>query len=145
MAKDQRENPRRLDIASWFVVRLADQGPEVYRRALRQAEAANQLEPGNGYRLNTLGVAQYRVGQYEQAVKTLTRSDEINSEDLGVSHPADIAFLATAHHRLGHTEEAQKLLERLRQLLQDPRWKSDQESQAFLSQAETLLSQQKQE
>ena len=74
-------------------------------------------------------------------MKTLVRSDEINSKQWGISDPYDIAFLAMAHHRLGHTQEAENLLDCLRQLLQDPRWKSDQESQACLAEAETLLNQ----
>jgi tetratricopeptide (TPR) repeat protein len=96
--------------------------------------------PDNGVYLNTLGVAQYRLGQYDQAIATLTRSDKLNSKQFGgQSHPADVAFLAMAHHRLGHSDEARKLLERLRQLLQQDRWKNDAESQAFLREVESLI------
>ena len=54
-------------------------GPRAdYDRALRWSEAACRLYPGNGNFLNTLGVAQYRVGQYEKARSTLTRSNQLN-------------------------------------------------------------------
>src|SRR5204863_6834113 len=105
----------------------ADATPEEYRTALRQAEAACR-EPDNGYYLNTLGVAQFRVNETEQAVKTLTRSRELNAKRLGGQpHPADIAFLAIAQHQLGHADEAKMLLEQLRQLIQTDRWKNDTE------------------
>ena len=50
-----------------------------YRKALRYSEEACQLEPENGDFLNTLGVAYYRVGNYEKALDVLLRSDKINS------------------------------------------------------------------
>jgi tetratricopeptide (TPR) repeat protein len=139
LARASRENAEALSNASWTVVRQPDQSAEQYRRALRQAEAASRLEPDDGDYRNTLGVALYRVGQYAEAVNTLTRSDEINSKENGESQPEDIAFLALAQHRLGRTDAARKLLDRLRQLLQQDRWKNDADSQAFLREAETLI------
>jgi hypothetical protein len=38
-----------------------------YRKALRNSEEACQLEPKDGIVLNTLGMAYYRVGNYEKA------------------------------------------------------------------------------
>ena len=125
------------------MVRKPDQPPDPYGHALRQAEAACRSGADTGVSLGvyltTLGVAQYRVGNYAEAVKTLSRSDEIISKRLGQSYPSDIAFLAMAQHRLGHTAEAGKLLDRLRQLLQQDRWKNDADSQAFLREAESLI------
>ena len=89
--------------------------------------------------LNTLAVAQYRVGQYETAIKTLTRSDQLNSMGNDDSHPTDIVFLAMSHHRLGHAADARQLLDRVRQLLKQDRWKSDSEERRFLLEAEQLI------
>ena len=72
-------------------------------------------------------------------MKFLSRSDEINANELGQSQPADIRFLAMAQHRLGRSDEARKLLDRLRQLLQHDDWKDDADSQAFLREAESLI------
>ena len=67
-----------------------------YRKALRYSEEACQLEPENGDFLNTLGVAYYRVGNYERRWTCSSRSDKINAlRDKG-SHPTDLAFLAMA-------------------------------------------------
>ena len=73
------ESPSRLNDVSWSVARQRDASPEAYRLALRQAEAACRLEPGNGALLNALGVAQFRSGLYGEAVATLTQSDRLNS------------------------------------------------------------------
>ena len=70
----------------------------------------------NGTFLNTLGVAQYRVGQHQDAVETLTRSDKLNAARFKISYPADIAFIAMAHHQLGHSDEAHEYLNQLRKL-----------------------------
>jgi hypothetical protein len=45
-----------------------------------------------------------------------------------------------AHHRLGKQEQAQSMLQRLREVMRQPRWKKDEESQAFVREAESLLS-----
>ena len=93
-----------------------------YRKALRYSEEACQLEPENGDFLSTLGVAYYRVGNYEKALDVLSRSDKINAlKDKG-SRPADLAFLAMAHQQLGHAKEAEAKLQLLRERMKDPRW-----------------------
>ena len=94
-----------------------------YRKALRYSEEACQLEPENGDFLSTLGVAYYRVGNYEKALDVLLRSDKINAlKDKG-SRPADLAFLAMTHQQLGHTKEAEAKLQLLRERMKDPRWR----------------------
>ena len=57
LAEQIPESPSRLNVVSWSVVRQQAAQPEAIRLALRQAEAACQLEPGNGNLLDTLGVA----------------------------------------------------------------------------------------
>jgi Flp pilus assembly protein TadD len=123
---------------AWIVVREPRRNPEAYAAALKQAEAAVQAEPDNGYFINTLGVAQYRMGQYAEALATLTKSDKLNAKKSG-SIPADLAFLAMVRHRLGQKEEANALLARLRAYFQDPRHIRDRESRTFLLEAEELI------
>ena len=127
------------NIASWDVVRRTDADEAAYRTALEYADAAARLEPENSYILNTLGIAQYRVGQYGESLKALTRSDEIYSKQPTGPEPGDIAFLAMAYHRLAHADQARQLLDRLRQLLEQDRWKNDTDSLSFLREAEALI------
>ncbi len=128
-----------LNHESWQVVREPNRPAPDYERALRQAEQACQGEPKEGNFRNTLGVAQYRNGQYREALESLKASDQANQADHQGSMPADLAFLAMAHHRLGHRAEAANCLERLQKAMKTPRWRADQESIGFLHEAEALL------
>jgi hypothetical protein len=83
-------------------------------------------------------VAQYRAGQYQAALETLTASDKAQSARLGGSHPADLAFLALAQHHLGHGEPARDALARLRDAVKG-RWARDAEAQAFLREAAAAI------
>jgi tetratricopeptide (TPR) repeat protein len=141
LASAQRsvEDPARLNSRSEFVVRFPNAQAKDYRPALRQAEAACRIEPENGLYLSTLGVAHYRMGDYNQALIALTRSDALYAKQYCQSRPADLAFLAMAQHRLGRADEARKLLDRLRQSLQAAPWKTDSTAQAFLREAEDLI------
>jgi hypothetical protein len=58
VAQTHPENSWPLNEAAWKVVQAPDAGKDAYARALRWAEAAVRLEPGNEMILNTLGVAQ---------------------------------------------------------------------------------------
>ncbi len=128
-----------LNNASWSVVRLPDAEAAAYRLALRQAEAACRNRPEYGVFLNTLGVAQYRVGQYREAAATLTHAHELNSVANHGSDPADLAFLAMAQHRQGQPENARATLSWLRESMKETRWANDLESQGFLREAEALV------
>ncbi|MCI0465093.1 MAG: hypothetical protein L0Z62_49865, partial [Gemmataceae bacterium] len=129
----EETDPARYHQAAWELVRQPYLNAVQYGFALRQAETACRRAPEQGKYWTTLGVAQYRVGQYLEARATLTRADAING---GI--PADLAFLAMTHHQLGQRELAQAALTRLRSLFQDPVWKSDRRAHAFLEEAEEL-------
>ena len=128
------DNPRFLSSASWAVVRTPGLAAELYARALQAARRACALQPENGAFWNTLGVAEYRTGLYEDAYATLIRSDELND-----GHPADIAFLAMSLMRLDRRAAARHELERLRALIQQKPWATDPQSLRFLEEARTLV------
>ena len=100
--------------------------------------AVVQAASDTGYYLITLGVARYRVGDYANALQTLTQSEKLNWTMKG-PHPADVAFLAMAQHQLRKKDEAQATLARLREILKQPGWAKDAEAQGFLGEAETLI------
>jgi tetratricopeptide (TPR) repeat protein len=110
--------------------------PAAKRLALLRAEEACRLAPDNGVCLNTLGLAQYRLGHFKQAVETLSRSKELNFNG---SLPADLAFLAMAHWRLGEKDKAKDYLNLLRESVKKPLWVGHPEAHAFLREAEALL------
>jgi WD40 repeat protein/serine/threonine protein kinase len=138
LAEQIPESTGRLNTLSWAVVSQPGAAPAAYRLALEQAETACRLEPDNGAMLNTLGVAQYRAGQFREAVATLTKSDKINSEGQVGSQPADLAFRALAHHQLGERDMARADLGRLRALMRAPEHAGAKEDQSFLREAEAI-------
>jgi hypothetical protein len=139
VAQTYLEDPSALNDLAWELVRLPGGEMSGCRKALRYSEEACQLEPQNGMLLSTLGVAHYRVGNYEKALDVLSRSDKINAlRDKG-SLPTDLAFLAMAHHQRGHVKEAQAKLQLLRERMKDPGWAQEAQAQGFLREAEGLL------
>jgi WD40 repeat protein/tRNA A-37 threonylcarbamoyl transferase component Bud32 len=137
IAAARPEDPEQLNNLSWLTVRTPSQDPSAYGLALRQAEAAARLAPGNGTILNTLGVAQYRLGDYAKALETFERSEKLNLQAGPL--PADLAFLAMAQSQLGHKAQAQASLAQLRDLMKQQRWSKDAEAQGFLREAEELV------
>jgi hypothetical protein len=129
-----RENAQRINATAWEIVRNPNRSEDDYRRALRVAEAACRLSPGQGAYLNTLGVAQYRLGRFAEAAETLARARPLNQDD-----PSDLAFLAMARHRLGQSEAARTDLAALREAMKQARWSKDAEAKAFLAAAEALI------
>jgi hypothetical protein len=106
------EDPSRLNIASWNVVRTPGFDPAAYRLALRQAERACELAPTSAGCLGTLGTARYRVGDWERAVADLektTRMRRAHEEPLNANEGF---FLATAHWRLGARPQARAWFDR---------------------------------
>jgi WD40 repeat protein len=138
-AEQYKQRPETLNEFSWAVVREPDASLAAYGKALLQAQVSRELAPGNSMILNTLGVAQYRAGQYAAAVETLTQSNVLNTEKAKGPFPEDLAFLAMAHHRLGHKDQAQALVVQLRRMLEQARWAKSTEARSFLREAETLV------
>src|SRR5262249_54669500 len=104
-----------------------------YRFALKQAEVAARLAPDQARHRTALGMAHYRLGQYKEALATLTQAEQTSA-----GSPADLAFLAMTQHQLGH-KEAQTTLVRLQEAMSKPEWTQNEELRAFLREAETLM------
>jgi tetratricopeptide (TPR) repeat protein len=141
IARAKGDEPIRLNRESWHLVSRPHDNPKAYEIGLRGAEAAAAAEPDNVAFVNTLGVAQYRNGRYEEAYITLTRSDELRRQQGKKSVPHDVAFLAMAMLRLGRVQEAQTTLERLYSIIGDPEeeWRENEESIAMLEECKQLL------
>jgi hypothetical protein len=137
-AHSEDANASTLNYSAWAVVRRRDADKDAYVAALHRAAAAVRLAPGSGTILNTLGVAQYRMGNYAEALETLERSEKMNATKEG-SFPEDLAFLAMAHRQLGHTGQAEAGLARLREVMKQERWQKNAEAQEFLREAEDLI------
>ncbi len=149
IAAARGDNPHKLSGESWSVVIAAGKDPAAYGRALRQAEVADQVLPASGLHLSVLGVARYRMAEYDQALQTLRRAEQALQGTLGHSHAANLAFIALSLHQLDQIDEARIALDRLRGFLRNPprapriyaapAWSSAVASPTFLREAEALI------
>ena len=97
------------------------------------------LAPDQQVSLNTLGVVQYRVGRYAEAIMTLQRSLAAGH---GQFDAFDLFFLAMAHHRLGNPQEARTCFDRAVHWLGEQQTLPGQharEPAAFRAEAESVL------
>ncbi len=116
-----------------------DQSEENYEEAQRGAEVVLSLKPTSGYSVNVLGVVEYRLGSHEEALATLTRSEELRSERYEDGSPLGVAFIAMANLRLQRMAAARAALARLRRLMESREHAESAENQQVLSEAEALF------
>jgi hypothetical protein len=140
LLSSHRDDVDRLNREAWSIARAPDHDPDEYERAVRVARAAVRLAPDDGDLLNTLGVAQYRAGDFESAVGTLERAVEARGRAGEGPAAEDLSFLAMAHGRAGRTSDARRHLSRLRLLLEGAEHRNDVGARDFLEEAESVVS-----
>jgi tetratricopeptide (TPR) repeat protein len=89
---------------AWLLATCPDATERDPGRAIDLAKKAVELEPKAAEYWNTLGVANYRAGDWKAAVAALDRSVELNQGGEAV----DLLFLAMAHRKLGNHNQARK-------------------------------------
>ncbi len=124
---------------------------EDYRLAVRTAELAVQLSSENASWTNTLGLAQYRAGQYEKARATFQKAMVIDRGSASPELSGEVefpsaAFLAMIEHQLGRTDTARELLAKLTNEARQGRcpdckraWIDHEELAGFIGEAESLM------
>jgi tetratricopeptide (TPR) repeat protein len=85
-----------------------DEGMQMIRRAVEQ-------RPDDGYIVDSLGWAHYRLGNYDEAVKNLERAVELKPDD-----PTINDHLGDAYAKIGRTLEAQFQWSHARDLKPEP-------------------------
>jgi hypothetical protein len=122
------DDPQRLNDKARAVVAVPAAGVQSYRTARRLAEVAARLAPWEANYTTTLGLAQYRLGEFQKSIETLT---------LAVSPVTRSAIAAMARFRLGQVDEAKRLLSTVRASTQG-RLVAD-ELQALIAEATALI------
>src|SRR5262249_3871196 len=103
--------------------------------AVKLAQKAINLDPQDGILWNTLGVSQYRAGDWKDATVALEKSKELmGDKELSLN----AFFLAMAHWQLGHKPDAQKWYEMAVGWM-DKNKPQDEELRRFRAEAEELL------
>ncbi len=120
----------------WPVVVSGDRTPAQLATALQFLEIAHKFAPDMASLTNTLGVAQLRNGQFEQAVPSLEKSLAQHGPN-----PIDLASLAICYKQLDKSDEAEEAWTKLEELLQEQpdSYSNNDEVQAFYAEAKTIL------
>jgi tetratricopeptide (TPR) repeat protein len=110
LGPDHRENGQRLNQLAWQLAVCTD--PEVRdpRRAVALAERAVKLAPEAGPYWQTLGVAQYRAGDWKAALAALDKSISLGNG--GADRCLDWYFLAMAEWQMGNNDAARAWYEK---------------------------------
>jgi serine/threonine-protein kinase len=92
---------------AWKNEKAALQTAEAQRKAAQEARWNAEMQRKEADRTRNLGVAQYRAGQYQDAIRTLQEGIRIRTDD---GEPLDWLYLALANHKAGHAQEARDWL-----------------------------------
>jgi len=142
--KDTEKLENELNNEAWKVIVTPDKNVKVYQEALDKARKTDALEPNDPPILITLGAGQYRIGSYEDALKTLTMAERILSEGGEDPDPWNLAFTVMTLYKMDHDNEAKAALEQLRELCKGRPFSEDIEIQSLLAEAEELITGEKQ-
>jgi tetratricopeptide (TPR) repeat protein len=144
LAKADREksrqltkDPTALNNQAWFLV--TGRGPRDPARALELITLAISLRPNDATFLKTLGVVQYRNGQYSQALATLEKSLAAGG---GKSDAFDLFCLAMCRARLGEPAKSKDCFDRAVKWTEAQKNLAPQhaeELKAFRAEAEAVL------
>lgn len=124
-----------LNAHAWELATSADLSRRDATLTVQLAERAVELAPNDADIRNTLGIALYRAGDHQRAVKELEKSVQLGDG----GHAADYFFLAMAHHQLEEREAAQQWHEKAVKWM-DEHASQDEELQRFRAEAEQVLS-----
>jgi tetratricopeptide (TPR) repeat protein len=118
----------------WKLATAADASLRDPAKALALANSAIELLPDVANHWSNLGVAQYRVGNWQAAVEALEKADAmIEGGDRGHR-----MFLAMAHWQLGNKEKAWKLYAEGAAWIAEQRKNSEQQKR-FRAEVEVLM------
>lgn len=121
LSREWQDHDRAVD-ESFEISRIAGNDIAAYQRALQQAELANNSQSDDPFGLLTLGMAQYRVGAYEEARKSLLRANEIWMSFHKDAHLLSPVFLAMTQYQLGQVDEGRSAVNAFRDSLEKIRF-----------------------
>ena len=128
-------DPRAASGLAWHLANHADAKLRSLADGLKWAQKAVDLAPYSGTIRNTLGVVQYRAGQWAEALATLEKSMELQ----GGGDSYDWFFVAMAHAQLAHREEARRWYDKAVEWMRQHR-PQDEELLRFGAEAAEVIS-----
>ena len=128
------DDPEALNLLAWFLASCPESRLRDPAWAVKLAKNAVDRAPKAGHVWNTLGLADYRTGAWDEAIEALSRSVELTSGGL----PADWFFLAMAWWQKGDKEKARSWYEKAVQGMEKNK-SQDEDLSRFRAEAAALL------
>ena len=136
------ESLHSLNSEIWYLVitPAVDESAKVSMWHAQRMQDVSSRFPRVSY-FNTLGAIQYRLGQYEAAIETLSKSLETKASETEPSgpHPVALAFLTLCHHHAGHTDEAAQFRAQLNETMKNEMWVLNPELQTILVEVQSVV------
>ncbi len=123
-----------LNNLAWTLVAVEDELLWDAKLAVELAEKAFKIDPKSPGLMNTLGVAYYRAGNWQDAIDALNKSIELETSPIGF----DAVFLAMAHWQLDEKEEAKEWFDKAVKWM-DQNQPENAELLRFRAEAEQLM------
>jgi tetratricopeptide (TPR) repeat protein len=129
-----RANDTAQNALAWLLTTCPDPQLRDPGEAVRLARMATELAPRNGSYWNTLGIAQYRAGDWTAAITALNKSMQLRRS----GDSTDYFFLAMAHWQLGEKDQAREWYDKAVQWM-DKNKPEDDELRRFRAEAAEML------
>ncbi len=120
--------------SAWYLVTGREPSNSDLELGVKHARRAVELAPTVATPWNTLGVALYYSGQWQEAIESLQKSIELKSSAIAF----DYMFLAMAHWKLNQPEEARKWYDQAIKTMENDK-SNDEELLRFRDEAIKLL------
>ena len=126
--------------SSWLGAAVSGKIPESIRCAWLDGRSRVSQATTCAWRVNAVGLAQYRAGQFDRAIQSLQESNRLV---WGLAVPQEYAVnwfvMAMVHHRLGQSDAARQCLETGRKLMDLGRPKTPDEPAKFTAPADWIM------
>ena len=129
--------PTHLNALAWNLVTSPERETDDIDLAVSLAREAVELRPDHRSYRNTLGVALYRQGQWQEAIDTLVQQPNDRRRPAG--RVGDGLIVAMSHWQLGHKEDARKSYETAIEVMNSEDLMDNHNLQQFRAEAESLL------
>ena len=136
------ESASALEILVWELVRLpAVEGTSTVSdcHLQRMQDVCSRFAKGSYF--NTLGVLQYRLGRFEDAIVSLNKSIELSPAETGdpAPSPLDLGFLAMSYFKTNDSVKSNEMYEAFRSTVSLAKWNLQPDIQRLIDEVETTL------
>ena len=132
LTETQQKDIEQLNSQIWQLVITNESAESFDPDKVTKFRKLVELSPIGIY-LNTLGTAEFRLGNWQAAIEDCSRSAVLSPEEEGYPcpHPIDLAVIAISHFKLGNADEANNFLGQFAQAMKTQKFNDDNESLSF--------------